>query len=249
MTFIVLQRKRAARLRFAALSLTTVLSCGLIANFPAQAQETGNSKNTPASSLQKMVYVDAEDATLASVITTLMQSIGANYTLDNSLRTIRVTAHLHNVRLDIALNILLRNSNPPFTYRYENSVYSFIPKVVPTTPELIGTEIGGEATLTGLRHIQVVRSNFIDAAMLAQILGGIPIRAPEGQTYGLVDPLKLNGAITSPATSGAGSGSSGAGSGLPTAGGNPAAGGNNQNSTLPANLFDYIWIVNAGAYR
>ena len=198
--------------------------------------------------MEKAVSIDAEDATLASVITTLMQSVGANYTLDNSLRTIRVTAHLHNIRLDIALNILLRSANPPITYRYENSVYSFLPKVEPTAPEIIGTDNDGTPTLPGLKHIQVVRVNFIDAAFAARILGGIPIRASEGQTYGLVDPLKLNGAITAPGIGGTSGGGNGAGGAQQPGNGNPASGGNGQSSTLPSNLFDYLWIVNAGAY-
>lgn len=249
MIFYILQRRQSARLHFAALSLPALLAMGLTAGLPGRAQEASGAQKSPASSLEKMISVDAENATLASVITTLMQNVGANYTLDNSLRAVRVTAHLHNVRLDIALNILLRNSTPPMTYRYENSVYSFLPKVEPTAPEIIGTENEGQPTLSGLKHIQVVRSNFMDAAVLAQILGGIPIRAPEGQTYGLVDPAKLNGAITSPLNGGAGSGGNGAGGMLSPGGGNPASGGGSQISTLPANLFDYIWIVNAGAYR
>ncbi len=247
MFFRISQCRETARLRFAAFCLPAVLAGELMAGLPAQAQEGAGASNSPASPMAKAVTVDAENATLASVITTLMQSVGANYTLDNSLRTIRVTAHLHNIRLDIALNVLLRNANPPITYKYEDSVYSFFPKVEPPAPEIVGSANEGLPVLSGLRHIQVVRSNFMDAAVLAQILGGIPIRAPEGQTYGLVDPAKLNGAISTPLNGGANGGSAGAGGSVQ--GGNNPAGGNGQNSALPANLFDYIWIVNAGAYR
>ena len=247
MLFKILQCRKTARLRFAAFCLPAILAGGLMAALPARAQEGSDAQKPPVSPMAKIVSVDAENATLAGVITTLMQNVGANYTLDNSLRTIRVTAHLHNIRLDLALNVLLRSANPPITYKYEDSVYSFFPKVEPPAPEIVGGENEGQPVLGGLRHIQVVRSNFMDAAVLAQILGGIPIRAPEGQTYGLVDPAKLNGAISLPLSGGANGGSAGAGSAGP-GGGNPA-GSNGQNSTLPANLFDYIWIVNAGAYR
>ena len=183
-----LMNRRLRRAGITALILPASMAIGLLAVTPGRAQEAAGTPKMPAAPSDKVVSVDAEDATLASVLTTLMQSVGASYTLDNSLRAVRVTAHLHNLRLDTTLEVLLRSALPPYTYRYENGVYSFIPKAEPIAPEIVGTENEGTPALSGLKHIQVVKVNFIDAALAAQILGGIPIRTPEGQTYGLVDP-------------------------------------------------------------
>lgn len=183
-----LMNRRLRRAGITALILPASMAIGLLAVTPGRAQEAAGTPKMPAAPSDKVVSVDAEDATLASVLTTLMQSVGASYTLDNSLRAVRVTAHLHNLRLDTTLEVLLRSALPPYTYRYENGVYSFIPKAEPIAPEIVGTENEGTPALSGLKHIQVVKVNFIDAALAAQILGGIPIRTPEGQTYGLVNP-------------------------------------------------------------
>ena len=219
--------------RFAGLSgsLASVgfLFFGLLC-VPATAQEKGRDTNTSAAQADKRISIDAQDATLASVLTTLMKGVGANYTLDNSLRSVRVTAHLHNLRLETALDVLLRSVAPPATYRLEEGVYQFTLKSETALPEPSAVGASGDPLpQSGVRHLQVARVYFIDAAEAALILGGIPIRAT-GQTYGLVDPNKLGIAGVNSGATGANSQST-----------------NAQNTTLPANLFDFLWIVNAGA--
>jgi hypothetical protein len=213
---------------------------------PATAQGNGQSTDTSVAQADKRVSIDAEDATLSSVLTMLMKSVGANYTLDSSLRALRVTAHLHDLRLKTALDVLLRSVAPPVTYRLEDGVYQFQLKSESALPEpdAVGP-VSDTSPQSGVHHLQVARVYFIDAAEAALILGGIPIRAT-GQTYGLVDPNKLGiVGVSSGATGGTGN----AGNGPAGTNGQAANGQttNGQNTALPANLFDYLWIVNAGA--
>ena len=228
----------------ALLASAVILSCPV----PGSTQEKEQNKDTSVVQTDKRVSIDAEEATLSSVLTTLMKSVGANYTLDNSLRSLRVTAHLHNLRLETALDVLLRSVAPPAMYRLEEGVYQFKLKIEPALPEpsVVGSD-NTELPQSGVRHLQVARVYFIDAAEAALILGGIPIRST-GQTYGLVDPNKLGIAGVSSGAAGTGSGGSAAG-GAVGANGQAANGQttNAQNTVLPANLFDYLWIVNAGA--
>jgi hypothetical protein len=216
------------------------LSCA-----PATAQGNGQSTDTSVAQADKRVSIDAEDATLSSVLTMLLSSVGANYTLDSSLRSLHVTAHLHDLRLKTALDVLLRSVAPPVTYRLEDGVYQFKLKSESALPEPDAVGAGDTPPQSGVRHLQVARVNFIDAAEAALILGGIPIRST-GQTYGLVDPNKLGIVGVS---SGAAGGTGNAGNGLAGTNGQAANGQttNGQNTALPANLFDYLWIVNAGA--
>ncbi len=221
---------------------------------PARAQDNRSGANGTAGAqtniADKRVSIDAEDATLASVITTLMRSVGANYTLDNSLRQIRVTAHLHDLPLNTTLDVLLRSVAPPTTYRVENGIYRFGPRVEPSAPAAEGVAAPENGLNTsGIRHIQVARVNFIDAAEAARLLGGIPLRT-DGQTYGLVDPNKMG--LVGPSSGGAtGTGAGGAqtGNAVGSAGPGGAQGAGTGGAAVPANFLDYLWIVNAGAMR
>ena len=223
------------------------IACALAAPFfalgfvpSAQAQNTqGNAASGVEQMAAKRVSVDVEDATLASVITALMQNAGASYTLDPALRQVRVTAHLHDLPLHTTLDVLLRSVTPPMMYRVENGIYAFLPRAEPVMP--VAENIAAPNDVYnpgGIRHIQVARVNFIDAAEAARLLGGIPI-VTSGQTYGLVDPNKMglvgpsSGGATGPA--GGTSGAAGAaGAGAAGAGGAPGAG--NASATVPANF-------------
>ncbi len=233
-----------------ALAAAAVLGLWTGSALSARAQDSGSGANGAAGAqgnvADKRVSIDAEDATLASVITTLMRSVGANYTLDDSLRQIRVTAHLHDLPLQTTLDVLLRSVAPPTTYHVENGIYRFGPRVEPNAPAAEGVAAPENGLNTnGIRHIQVARVNFIDAAEAARLLGGIPIRTSDGQTYGLVDPNKL-GLVgpTNGGAAGAGAGGAAGSAGPAGAQGTGAAG-----ATVPANFLDYLWIVNAGALR
>lgn len=245
-----LQRSGILQMLTGTLAATALMGLWTGSALPARAQDSGSGANG-AAGLQgniadKRVSIDAEDATLASVITTLMRGVGANYTLDNSLRQIRVTAHLHDLPLQTTLDVLLRSVAPPTTYRVENGIYRFGPRVEPSAPAAEGPAMPENGLNTsGIRHIQVARVNFIDAAEAARLLGGIPIRTSDGQTYGLVDPNKPG--LVGPASGGAaGAGAGGAAGNTGPAG---AQGAGATGATVPANFLDYLWIVNAGAMR
>ncbi len=238
------------------LSIRLPLTCvvGLLfgtfgASMPLLAQNGTTAQSKTDGIAQRQVTIDAEDATLYSVLTTLMQSVGANYTLATELREVRVTAHLHGLRLETALDVLLRGATPAYTYQVTDGVYRFMIKTEPITPQEERSAPMDTRPQSGIHHLQVTKVNFIDAAEVARILGGIPIRTSNGQTYGLIDPTKFNGRVgeTSGGTGG-GNGSTGTGANGAQSGNAGAIGGTNGASgTLPVNLFDYLWIVNAGA--
>lgn len=231
-------------------TLTGVILAGAaLIGQPTLVKAQASGQNNDASAIKnedilaKRVSVDVENADLASVLKTLMKSAGANYTLDNSLRAVSITAHLNNLRLDITLAILLRSSTPAAMYKVEEGVYRFLlkPETPDPTPLETNTPADDPNTSRGVKHIHVVRVNFIDAAEVARLLGGISLRS-DGQTYGLIDPAKFDGRV---GTNGTGSGLGAGNSGGP--GGAKGGTANGQGATVPANFLDYLWIVNAGA--
>ena len=242
-----------ARFACALRSYFVLLALALCVVSSARAQNTTSDASGTATAIAaKRVSVDAEDATLASVITALMQNVGANYTLDNTLRQIRVTAHLHNLPLQTTLDVLLRGATPPVMVRVENGVYSFLPRPAADAPAAESVAAPNDIfNPGGIRHIQVARVNFIDAAEAARLLGGIPI-VTSGQTYGLVDPNKLGligpGSGSAAGNRGNAAGGAAGGAGTAAPGGTPGtAGAGASSATVPANFLDYLWIVNAGA--
>ncbi|HZT41404.1 MAG TPA: hypothetical protein VFA07_04415 [Chthonomonadaceae bacterium] len=152
-----------------------VLAVGLgIAPMAAGAQGTGSSNNTSsATSLaDKRVTIDFEDIALTAAIRQLMNSVHASYTLDNALGAARVTAHLTDVRLDTALDMLMKVSSVPAEYQEEQGVYVFSRRKEQV--QTVATALTGQKTpeQTSLPRYEKIQVNFVDAGALAQLLGG-----------------------------------------------------------------------------
>ena len=96
----------------------------------AVAQKTKGDTDTSSTELMnKPIDLDVESANLYSALNMLFQHTKANFTLDPSLKQLKVTAHFHQVLFRIALETLLKASGQPLTYRFENDIYSVVPKV------------------------------------------------------------------------------------------------------------------------
>ena len=125
-------------LRYGKVGLATLslLALGLGAlPVTALAQEDPGTTDTSTISNQK-VDVTVESADLYYTLKLLFSQIKANFTLDTSLRGISVTASLKKTPFRTALETILKSAPIPLTYRFENNIYSIVPKVEETlTPE------------------------------------------------------------------------------------------------------------------
>src|ERR1043166_5732094 len=115
-----------------------------LAAVPVGAYVQEKDADTNATDLQnKKINLDVESANLYYALNLLFQHIKANFSLDPSLKQLEVTAHFHDVPFRIALETLLKSSGQPLTYRFENNIYSVVPKIekpedntpLPTPPE------------------------------------------------------------------------------------------------------------------
>src|ERR1051326_2577328 len=112
----------------AALSLTAL---GLVAapqGACAQGTKSGDTDTTATDLQNKPIDLDVESANLYYALNLLFQHIKANFQLDPSLKQLEVTAHFHNVPFKVALETLLKSSGQPLTYRFENNIYTVVPK-------------------------------------------------------------------------------------------------------------------------
>src|ERR1043166_8832996 len=101
-----------------------------LAAVPVGAYAQEKDTDTNATDLQnKKINLDVESANLYYALNLLFQHIKANFQLDPSLKQLEVTAHFHDVPFRVALETLLKSSGQPLTYRFENNIYSVVPKV------------------------------------------------------------------------------------------------------------------------
>jgi hypothetical protein len=146
---------------------------------PAQ---NADKKNDSATKLaDKRVTLQVEEASLTNAIRMLMKSVGADFSIDPALREARVTANLTNIRLQVALDTLMRISTVPASYRVAEGVYLFEPrKEEPPTPPLIIEEDTKSAPKARFETIKVRN---VDPSYLAALLGGQGFSVM-GQNYG-----------------------------------------------------------------
>src|SRR4051812_779713 len=114
-----------ARYRIGTLAALSLTALGLaVSPRTACAQETkGDAAKSTADLREQPIDLDLESANLYDALTLLFQNAKANYLLDPAVKQSVVTAHFHQIPLRVALEILLKSSGRPFTYRYENSVF------------------------------------------------------------------------------------------------------------------------------
>ncbi len=109
-----------------ALSLTSI---GLtLTPVRAQAQDGGRSGSV-SDLANKKIDLDLESSNLYYGLKLLFSQVKANFTIDESLKSLTVTAHLSQVPFRVALETLLKSTGTPLTYKVESGIYSVVPKV------------------------------------------------------------------------------------------------------------------------
>ncbi len=230
-----------AMFHFGKLVGAAALICMTLSALPlgARAQE-------PATAVTKIedrrVTVHFDSVRLSGALKILMDSVEANYTINDSLRSGVVTASLKDVPLRIALDKLLEASSVPATYRLEDGIYLFVPRAsgepvaqsevsVPDVAPLpaAGQEKSSEK-ITAKIFLDFSNPQEVAPALGKSVLQGIfPSFGLTGNPYGNGRPGGQNG-------SGANGIGTGFGSGLP-GGSAPGSGFGNGTGTGFGNGF------------
>jgi hypothetical protein len=116
-------------------ALTLSLVGGLATALPAYAQDPGQEASSGANDpANKKIDLDLESTNLYYGLKLLFSQVKANFTIDESLKSLSVTAHLTQVPFRTALETLLKSTSTPLTYKVESGIYSVVPKVEDTAP-------------------------------------------------------------------------------------------------------------------
>lgn len=131
------------------------------------------------------IDLDLESANLYDALAALFKNAKANYLLDPVVKQSVVTAHFHQIPLRVALEILLKSSGKSLTYRYENSVFSVVPKIeTPAEPPLVSPEPDVPERYASNHRVYKIRSEELlyNAIDIVTWLGGTILnsQAPAG---------------------------------------------------------------------
>src|SRR5580700_8133469 len=123
---------RYGKIGLAALALTVL---GITAApICARAQDDGGGTGGANDPANKKIDLDLESTNLYYGLKLLFSQVKANFTIDESLKSLTVTAHLTQVPFRVALETLLKSTGTPLTYKVENGIYSVVPKVEEAAP-------------------------------------------------------------------------------------------------------------------
>src|SRR5258706_6487854 len=112
---------RFGKLGLAALSLTVLGFTA--APVCARAQDNPDDASTGGAltaQQNKKIDLDLESTNLYYALKLLFSQVKANFTIDESLKSLTVTAHLSQVPFRVALETLLKSTSTPLTYKVEN---------------------------------------------------------------------------------------------------------------------------------
>src|SRR5436305_550317 len=121
-------------LSLAALSLTALGLTALPVNAGAQAKEDPAASGGTTDPANKKIDLDLESSNLYYGLKLLFSQVKANFVIDDSLKSLTVTAHLTQVPFRVALETLLKSTNTPLTYTVDNGIYNVKPKVEEQNP-------------------------------------------------------------------------------------------------------------------
>jgi hypothetical protein len=120
----------------------------------------------------KKIDLDLESTNLYYGLKLLFSQVKANFTIDESLKSLTVTAHLTQVPFRVALETLLKSTSTPLTYKVENGIYSVVPKVEEAPPVEEEKGSTGPATTSGGYKYGMIRPNQMSAIDIVQAFGG-----------------------------------------------------------------------------
>jgi hypothetical protein len=117
------------------------------------------------------IDLDLESTNLYYGLKLLFSQIKANFTIDDSLKSLSVTAHLSQVPFRVALETLLKSTSTPLTYKVESGIYSVVPKVEEAAPVDLGPEGPPEPRSSGYKY-GIIRPVNLSSADIVGALGG-----------------------------------------------------------------------------
>ena len=211
----------------AALSLTALGLVSLPGRASAQdTKDTGALVSGGATDpANQMIDIDLESSNLYYGLKLLFSQVKVNFTIDESLKSLTVTAHLSHVPYRIALETLLKSTSTPLTYRVENGIYSILPKVETGGEIVVQDPLTSEtdAIKTGYRY-GYIRTNGLSALDIVLAFKGNVINIGEGYGNG-----RLGGNTGGSLLGGSGNGNIG---GYGNQGGSGMQGGNGNSGGL-----------------
>ena len=164
------------------------------------------------------VSVDATSERLVVVIPRLLKSVGAEFSIDTDVKNALLSSHVANVKLQTALDVLMRVSDIPVQYTVEKGVYHFskgvapLPEAPPVTPQPPGESVLPPPPTTVQEDVDVHNVQTFDLLRVLNGLFGVPVT---------IDPNGDDGSRSGRAHS---NGSGGLGQGSVTTGGNASSG-------------------------
>src|SRR5580700_9965726 len=162
---------RYGKIGLAALALTVL---GITAApICARAQDDGGGTGGANDPANKKIDLDLESTNLYYGLKLLFSQVKANFTIDESLKSLTVTAHLTQVPFRVALETLLKSTSTPLTYKVENGIYSVVPKVeeAAPAPETDNKEAPGTGANGGYKF-GLIRPSNLSATDIVQAFGG-----------------------------------------------------------------------------
>jgi len=191
--------------------------------------------NDPANA---KIDLDLESTNLYYGLKLLFSQVRANFTIDESLKSLTVTAHLTGVPFRVALETLLKSTSAPLTYKVENGIYSVVPKVEEVQNQPVQEPVESLPRLGGGYKYGIIRPSNTSAFDIVSAFGGTLVYVGYDKTSygnGGMGGNRSNGMSSGSGSSGFGSGgfgSGGMGSSSSLGGGSGLSGGFSSSSSL-----------------
>lgn len=148
-----------------------IMLCGLLA-IPIRAVAQGADGSQTAGLEKQKVSLDLESSNLYYGLKLLFSQVKCNFTIDESLKGLTVTAHFTDVPFRIALESLLKSTSTPLTYKIENNIYSVSTKLEePPAKEESGISVPVNKG-SDVAKIDLVRIHNISDLDIVQAFGG-----------------------------------------------------------------------------
>lgn len=131
----------------------------------------GKGSQNPGIEKQK-VSLDLESTSLYYGLKLLFTQVKCNFTINESLRALTVTAHFTDVPFRVALETLLKSTSTSLTYNVENGIYSVSVKV-DEPPVRVEPGVNGPMNVTSdVARIDMIRIFNVSDLDIVQAFGG-----------------------------------------------------------------------------
>ena len=165
-----------------------ILVCGYSGLSVVARSQTPDTASQSVSIEHMKISLDVESASLYDALKLVFTQVKCNFTLDQSLKGLTVTAHLTDVPFKIGLETLLKSTSTPLTYRVESAVYSVVRKQ--DEPAIVLDPVTTRARVNGsaVKTVQLIRVYNVSDLDIVQAFGGTIIN------IGLIPGFGVSGA-------------------------------------------------------